>query len=71
MQDNERLIYNLKQMQGGRTAEEMGEILGCSLGTYYQRLKKPEKLTYEEIKRLCSYFKVEIPKFVCGQVHFW
>lgn len=69
--DQIRLFQNLKLIQGGRTAQEMGEILGCSLGTYYQRLKKPEQLTYKEIKRLCSFFKVDMNNFMTGQVKVW
>lgn len=65
--DCERLRANLKLLQGKRGVREMGAIIGCSKSTFHSRLKKPESLTYEEIKRLCDFFKVDIAAF-CGGV---
>lgn len=69
--DFQRLGYNLKLLQGGRSAKEMAALLGCSQSTYYTRLKEPEKLTYEEIKRLCDYSRVDIQSFLCGTLKIW
>ena len=63
--DSSRLKENLKLVQGDRTYQEMGVIIGGSGATYSRRMKKPESLTYEEIKRLCDFFKIDIAAF-CG-----
>ena len=68
--DFQRLAYNLKMLQGGRSVKEMAALLGCSQSTYYTRLKEPEKLTYEEIKRLCDFAGVNIQTFLCGTLRF-
>ena len=69
--DFQRLAYNLKMLQGGRSAKEMAALLGCSMSTYYTRLKEPEKLTYEEIKRLCDFARVDMQSFLCGTLKIW
>ena len=69
--DFNRLGYNLKLLQGGRTKDEMAELLGCSRSTYERRMKKPEDLTYAEIKRLCDFMRVDMQNFVCGQLRIW
>ena len=63
--DCSRLKDNLKLIQGNRTCEQMGIIIGGSYKKYQRRLKNPESLTYEEIKRLCDFFKIDIAAF-CG-----
>ena len=40
----------------------MGVIIGGSYRKYQRRLQNPESLTYEEIKRLCDFFKIDIVK---------
>lgn len=69
--DFQRLAYNLKLLQGGRSKQEMADLLGCSLSTYVRRMRNPEELTYEEIKRLCDFSKVDMQNFVCGQLKIW
>lgn len=70
--DFQRLAYNLKMLQGGRSVKEMAALLGYkSPSTYYARLEKPEKLTYEEIKRLCDFARVDMQKFLCGTLQLW
>ena len=59
-----RLQDNLKLLQGNRTYEQMGVIIGGSKATFSRRLKRPESLTYEEIKRLCDFFHIDIGAFV-------
>ena len=63
--DISRLKDNLKLIQGQKTFEQMGVIIGGSKGTYSRRMKNPDTLTYKEIKRLCDFFKVDISTF-CG-----
>ena len=63
--DISRLKDNLKLIQGQRTFEQMGVIIGGSKATYSRRMKNPDTLTYKEIKRLCDFFKVDISTF-CG-----
>lgn len=63
--DCSRLKDNLKLIQGNRTCEQMGVIIGGSYRKYQRRLKNPESLTYEEIKRICDFFKIDIAAF-CG-----
>lgn len=69
--DRDRLTENLRTLQGRRSPKEMALILGRNRTTYYKRLSEPEKLTYEEIKRLCDFFKVDMQNFVCGQLKIW
>ena len=69
--DFQRLGYNLKLLQGNRTVKEMADIMGCSAQTMYNRKKSPEKLTYEEIKRLCDFAKVDMQSFLCGTLKIW
>lgn len=66
--DFQRLGYNLKRLQGGRSAQEMADLLQISRTNYYRKLKNPESMTYEEIKRLCDLFKVSIAQFVGGEI---
>lgn len=63
--DISRLHDNLKLIIGNRNLEEMGVIIGGSKSTFQRRMKNPESLTYEEIKRLCDFFKIDIAAF-CG-----
>ena len=63
--DCSRLLDNLKLLKGNRSCEEMGVIIGGSYRTFQRRMKNPESLTYEEIKRLCDFFKIDIAVF-CG-----
>lgn len=63
--DISRLHDNLKLIIGKKSFEEMGVIIGGSKATFSRRMKKPESLTYEEIKRICDYFKIDIAAF-CG-----
>ena len=63
--DCSRLKDNLKLIQGNRTCEQMGVIIGGSKATFQRRMKNPESLTYEEIKRLCDFFQIDIAAF-CG-----
>lgn len=69
--DKQRLTRNIIQAQGGKSPKEMAEILGVGLSTYYDRLKDPEKMKYEEIKRLCSKCNIDITQFVAGRVVVW
>lgn len=70
--DFQRLANNLEMLRGGRSAKEMAALLGSkSPSTYYARLEKPEKLTYEEIKRLCDMTRVDMQNFVCGTLKIW
>ena len=69
--DFQRLAYNLKMLQGGRSKQEMADLMGCSLSTYDRRTKHPEELTYSEIKRLCDMTRVDMQNFVCGTLKIW
>lgn len=64
--DYSRLKDNLKLIQGKRTCEQMGVIIGGSKATFSRRLKRPESLTYEEMKRLCDFFKIDLSVFCAG-----
>ena len=63
---NERIAYNLKLLQGGRSSQEMSEIMNCSYSTYRRRLVHPEELTVEEIWRLCEFTGVNVMEFIGG-----
>lgn len=58
------LRRNLECIQGRRTNEEMGRLIGKSGVTYAARLRDPETLTIREIKMLCSYFRIDTAKFI-------
>ena len=62
--DYNRLKENLELLKGNRSCKEMGVIIGSSQWTFQNRMKNPESLTYEEIKRLCDFFKIDIGAFV-------
>lgn len=62
--DYNRLKENLELLKGNRSCEQMGVIIGGSKSTFQRRMKTPESLTYEEIKRICDYFKIDIGAFV-------
>lgn len=66
--DHDRLIQNMKLVQGRRSNEAMATILGVSRSTYIRKAKSPELLTYSEIKRLCDFTKVDIAAFVGSQL---
>lgn len=68
--DFQRLGYNLKMLQGGRTKQEMADLMDVSLSTYRRRTIHPEELTYSEIKRLCDFAGVNIQTFLCGTLRF-
>lgn len=64
--DHDRLVSNLLLIQNSKqkTNAEMGKVLGISSSAYSVRKRHPEKMSYEEIKRLCDYAKVDIPTFI-------
>lgn len=64
--DISRLSDNLKLVQGTKDCRQMGSIIGVCAATYQKRKKNPESLTYEEIKRLCDYFHIDIAAFCSG-----
>lgn len=68
--DHERLVSNLLLIQSSKqkTNAQMGQVLGISSSAYSTRKRHPEKMTYEEIKRLCDYAKVDILTFVSGSL---
>ena len=66
--DHDRLIDNLRLIQGRRSNEDMATILGVSRSTYIRKVKQPESLTYQEIKRLCDFTRVDIASFVSGKL---
>lgn len=59
-----RLANNLRLLQGTKTSDEMANILCVSRGTYLSRLRNPEKLTVNEMSRLCRAFRIEPEKFL-------
>lgn len=69
--DHNRLVENLRTLQGRRSPREMGAIIGKGRTTYYSRLDNPEELTYKEMKRICEFFKIDMQNFVCGQLKIW
>ena len=38
----------------GHSLAEMGEMIGCSKGTMYNRVKSPETFTLEELRKLSN-----------------
>lgn len=63
-----RLKNNLLKLQGRRTNEEMGKLIGRSGVTYAARLRDPETLTMREIRMICNYFKVDRAKFMTEEL---
>ena len=66
--DHDRLIGNLRLIQGRKTSQEMALLLGVSKSTYIRKAKAPETFTYGEIKRLCDFTRVDIAAFVSGKL---
>lgn len=62
--ENDRLRHNLLILQGKRTNNEMGKIIGKTGVTYASRLRTPEDLTQREVRLLCDYFKIDRKQFV-------
>ncbi len=63
-----RLRANLEIVQGKRTNEEMGKLIGRSGVTYAQRLKDPEQFTMREIRMICNYFKLNRADFIMNEL---
>ncbi|MBR6242318.1 MAG: hypothetical protein IKQ90_02355 [Ruminococcus sp.] len=63
-----RLRSNLEMLQGKRSNDEMGRLIGRSGVTYAARLRDPEQFTLREIRRICSYFGIDIVKFITGRL---
>lgn len=68
--DHDRLVANLLLIQNSKQKNnaQMGEILGISSSAYSARKREPERLTYNEIKKLCKYAKVDVAAFVSEQL---
>lgn len=66
--DISRLYENLKLIQGATSNDDMGVIIGGSKRTYERRVKNPESLTYQEIKRLCDHFHIDIAAFCSSKL---
>lgn len=64
----DRLRKNIKLMQGQKNSDDMAKILGVSKSTYLNRLKHPDKLTLNETRLLCNYFKVSMSKFISDEL---
>lgn len=63
-----RLRGNLEKLQGRRTNEEMGRLIGRSGVTYAARIRDPETLTMREIRMICNYFKIDRAKFMTQEL---
>lgn len=61
---------NLILIQGNKSSNEMGKIIGVSKGTYLNRLKSPEQLTVSEVIKLCQYFKINIGSFLTEKLTY-
>lgn len=66
--DHDRLLCNLKLIQGNRSLDDMAKMLDMSKSTYIRKAKNPESFTYKEMKRLCDFTKVDIAAFVSGKL---
>ena len=62
--ENKRLAKNLRLLQGKKSRDEMGKIMGVSGATYRNRLLNPESITLWEMRLLCKHFGIERASFV-------
>lgn len=69
--DRERMRRNLKILQTleNKTSDDMGLIINKSHGTWNNRLKNPDSLTWGEIRTLCTRFNVDIAVFCAGEIY--
>lgn len=63
-EENRRLAKNLILLQGRKSRDEMGNIMGVSGATYRNRLLNPESITLWEMRLLCKHFGIDRASFV-------
>jgi len=65
----DRWRKNLLTLKGGRNSSDMAKIMGAkSCQTFTNRIAYPEKLTLDEIHKLCKYFGVSETDFICDEL---
>ncbi len=65
----DRWRKNLVLLQGGKNSTEMAKIIGAKTSkTFTSRVTNPEKLTLDEIHKLCKYFDVSETNFIGGEL---
>ena len=63
-EENRRLAKNLILLQGRKSRDEMGKIMGVSGATYRNRLLNPESITLWEMRLLCKHFGIDRATFI-------
>ena len=66
--DYNHLKRNLRKIEKSLTAIRLCELLGISRKTWYNRLKKPENLTYGELRAISRVSGVDFDILVSGEV---
>lgn len=68
--EKERLQRNIELIQGKRSDEFMGKIIGKTGQTFGNRKRDPESLTLAEVRLICRYLKIDRADFVIGEMTF-
>jgi len=60
---------NLLILKGGKNSTEMAKIIGAKAAqTFKSRIAYPERLTLDEIHKLCKYFNISVTAFIAGKI---
>ena len=68
--EKERLQRNIELIQGKKSDEFMGKIIGKTGQTFGNRKRDPESLTLAEVRLICRYLKIDRADFSIGEMTF-
>ena len=68
--DIQRLMNNIRVVQGSRSCDEMAGIMHCSPNTYRRRRDHPEELTYYDMKVICEDRGISIISFLSKDLFY-
>jgi DNA-binding Xre family transcriptional regulator len=66
--DRERIRANLLIIKGGNSNKQMSKVIGASTETFRKRLENPEKLTVDELLRICRRYRISASDLLENQL---
>lgn len=67
--DHDRLRENMKLIQKTFSVSELAELLGVSKPTWISKMKAPwDKFSYEELRKVSRYCKVDFVQLTDGEI---
>ena len=68
--DHERLLRNLRLIQKNVGIKNLCSLLDISLGTWYNRMKEPwEYFSYEDLRAIARFYKIDFVQIVDGELN--